>query len=396
MNGTTTHDAIMQTYARWPVEFVSGSGATLAAADGSSYLDLTSGIAVASVGHAHPAVAEAIAEQARRLVHVSNLYRTRPQFELAERLCALTGGMKSFFGNSGAEAIEAALKLARRWGALHKGGATGVVTAEGSFHGRTFGALSATGQPSKRAAFEPLVPGFRHVPFGDIAALEAAVGDDVSAVLLEPIQGEGGIVVPPASYLIDVRSLCNERNVLLILDEIQTGIARTGRWFAHEHFGIAPDVMCLAKAIAGGLPMGVCLATPEVAASFAPGDHASTFGGGPVPSAAALAVIDVIEKEELVERAARTGEALARGLGSIAPNGSEVRGLGLLLGVALEAPLARRVAEEAFDRGVLVNDATPNVVRVAPPLVITDEEIERSLSVLADAFAAAETEGSRT
>lgn len=393
----TTQSFTMNTYAPWPVEFVEGGGATLLDADGRSYVDLTSGIAVASVGHAHPVVAQAIADQARRLMHVSNLYRTRPQADLAERLAGLTGGKLSFFANSGAEAIEAALKLARRWGVLRKGeGAFRVIAAEGSFHGRTFGALSATGQPKKRVAFEPLVPGFTHVPFGDADAIEAALDTDVAAVLLEPIQGEGGVVVPSPDYLRRVRALCDRHDVLLILDEIQTGLARTGRWFAYEHSSVEPDVMCLAKAIAGGLPMGVCLASPAVAEAFGVGDHASTFGGGPVQSAAALAVLDVIEREGLVEAAARSGERFLSALPALAPEGSDVRGLGLLIGVEMENPIARRVAEVAFENGVLVNDATPNVVRVAPPLVITEDEIDRALEALAMSFKTAAGEGSGT
>lgn len=389
-DGTLTLDSIMQTYLRWPVEFVEGRGATLFDGDGTPYLDLTSGIAVASVGHAHPVVAEAITLQARRLMHVSNLYRTRPQVELAERLAELSGGMLSFFANSGAEAIEAALKLARRWGAKERGvGTFRVISAEGSFHGRTFGALAATGQSKKRAAFEPLMKGFTHVPFGDIAALDEAMGRDVAAVLLEPIQGEGGVVTPPTEYLQQVRELCNRYGALLILDEIQTGVGRTGRWFAHDHFGISPDVICLAKALAGGLPIGVCLATPQVASAFAPGDHASTFGGGPVQTAAAVAVLDVIEQEGLLERAQKAGTAFMEGLQGIVPEGAEVRGMGLLIGVELPIPLARRVAEEAFDRHVLVNDATPHVVRISPPLVISDGDIERALEVLRDSFRAA-------
>ena len=390
-----TRDFTMQTYARWPVEFVEGRGTTLLDGDGTPYLDLTAGIAVASVGHAHPAVADAIAEQARRLMHVSNLYGTRPQMELAERLAGLSGGKLSFFSNSGAEAIETALKLARKWGARERGaGTVRVIAAVGSFHGRTFGALSATGQSKKRAAFEPLVPGFTHIPFGDPSALEEALGDDVAAVLLEPIQGEGGVVVPPEGYLERVRSLCDRAGALLILDEIQTGVARTGRWFAYEHSGVVPDVICLAKALAGGLPIGACLAEPDVASAFSPGDHASTFGGGPVQSAAALAVLDVIEREGLLDRAAAAGRSFLAGLQDVAPPGSDVRGVGLLLGVELNRPVARRVAEAAFARRVLVNDVTPNVVRISPPLVITDDDVDRALTVLAEAFASVEAEGS--
>ena len=388
-DATAVHDQMMQTYLRWPVEFVEGRGTTLIDSEGTPYLDLTSGIAVASVGHAHPVVAEAITVQARRLMHVSNLYRTRPQTELAQRLAALTNGKLSFFANSGAEAIEAALKLARRWGARERGAATfRVIAAEGSFHGRTFGALAATGQSKKRAAFEPLMEGFTHVPFGDIDALNEAMGRDVAAVLLEPIQGEGGVITPPSDYLKKVRALCDHHGSLLILDEIQTGVGRTGRWFAYEHFDVEPDVICLAKALAGGLPIGVCLASADVASAFSPGDHASTFGGGPVQTAAAIAVLDVIEQEGLLERARVTGEALVSGLKEIAPHGSEVRGMGLLIGIELSEPVARKVAEEAFDRKVLVNDATPNVVRLAPPLVISDGDVERALDVLDEAFKA--------
>ena len=397
MTDATMQDHMMQTYLRWPVEFVEGRGATLIDAEGVPYLDLMSGIAVSSVGHAHPVVADAIARQARKLIHVSNLYRTGPQRELAERLASLSGGMRAFFANSGAETIEAALKLARKWGARERGpGTYKVIAAENSFHGRTFGALAATGQPAKRAAFEPLPPGFTFVPFGDIGALEASMSPEVAAVLLEPIQGEGGVVVPPPDYLQRVRALCNQHDVLLILDEIQTGLGRTGRWFASEHFDVQPDIVCLAKALGGGLPIGACLAKPEVADAFAPGDHATTFGGGPVQSAAALAVLDVIEHEDLLARATSSGEMLLKGLEQISPEGSQVRGIGLLLGVELKEPTARRVAEIAFEHKVLVNDATPNVVRLAPPLVIADEDIDRALEVLDTAFRAVEKEGSST
>jgi acetylornithine aminotransferase len=369
--------SIMDTYRRWPVEFVSGSGTNLVAADGTEYLDLLAGIAVCSVGHAHPKVARAISDQAQKLIHVSNLYRTRPQEKLAERLFDLTGGMSSFFGNSGAEAVECALKLARRWGGPTR---SRIIAAHGSFHGRTFGALAATGQPSKRAAFEPMVPGFTHVTYGDIVELEAALNDDVAAVLLEPMQGEAGVVPPPSGYLRSVRSLCDAAGVLLILDEVQTGMGRTGTWFCYEHEAIAPDVVCLGKAIAGGLPMGVCLATADVAKAFVPGDHGSTFGGGPVQSAAALAVLDIIEEEGLLMRADRAGARFQHGLAQL--DGAEIRGRGLLLGIVLEQPIARAVAERSFERHVLVNDATEKVIRLAPPLNITDEEIERGIAIL--------------
>ena len=378
---------VMPTYKRWPVEIVSGRGCRLVDSDGRSYLDLVAGIAVASVGHAHPAVAAAIAQQAAELVHVSNLYVTEPQARLAERLSGLTNGMQSFFANSGAEAIECSIKLSRKWGRANKGeSAVRIVCADGAFHGRTLGALAATGQPAKQAPFEPLPRGFTHIPYGDLNALSDAMDDDVAAVLIEPVQGEAGVIVPPLGYLAGVKSICNYWGALLVLDEIQTGLGRTGRWWAHQHSTVTPDVMCLGKALAGGLPMSACLAKPEIASAFAPGDHATTFGGGPVQAAAALAVLDVIEAEVLVERADLAGERLLDRLTDIAPSGARTRGLGLMAAVELAIPMARDVAAAALELGVLVNDATPNVVRLTPPLVIDDEEIDEGLAVLEKAF----------
>jgi acetylornithine/N-succinyldiaminopimelate aminotransferase len=291
--------------------------------------------------------------------------------------------MLSFFCNSGAEAVEAALKLARK--RAHSSGCESprVISAEGSFHGRTLGALTATGQPSKRAGFGPLPEGFDYVAYGDSEALEEAMGDDVAAVLLEPIQGEGGVVVPPPGYLATARRLCDRFGALLVLDEVQTGVGRTGHWWAHQHDRVVPDVMGVAKALAGGLPMGACLATAEAAAAFAPGDHASTFGGGPVQSAAALATLAVIEEEGLLARARACGEVLLQGLHCIWPQRA-VRGRGLLVAVELDQPRSREVAERALARGLLVNDVTPTVLRLAPPLVITDDEIEEALAILAE------------
>ena len=378
----------MPTYKRWPIEIVSGSGCQVTDSEGRTYLDLVGGIAVASVGHSHPRVVDAIVRQASRLVHVSNLYGTRPQAELAARLAELVPGSLSFFANSGAEAIECALKLARKWARLHKGeGATGIVAADGGFHGRTFGALSATGQPAKRAPFEPCVPGFTHVPYGDARALAAAVSAGTAAVVLEPIQGETGIVIPPPDYLGAARALCDQHGALLILDEVQTGLGRTGRMFGHDGAGIAPDVVCLGKALAGGLPMSACLATEGVAEAFEPGDHATTFGGGPVQSAAALAVLDVIEREGLVERAETAGAMLMEGLAKIVPEGAVVRGRGLMIGIALPGPEASDLTEKALRRGLLINNATPDVIRLVPPLVISDAEIETALWGLEEVFA---------
>jgi acetylornithine/N-succinyldiaminopimelate aminotransferase len=375
----TDQDFMMPTYRARPATFVSGHGATLIDTEGKEYLDLVAGIAVAVLGHAHPAIADAVATQARTLVHTSNIYGTQPQVALAARLAEISGGKLSFFCNSGAEAIECALKLARKWArGAHGDQRTRFIAAQGGFHGRTFGALAATGQPAKQAPFAPMVPGFTHVPYGDAAALEAAMSDDVAAVLLEPIQGEGGVVVPPDGYLKSARRICDAHGALLILDEVQTGLGRTGYWLAAEHEDVSADVVCLAKALAGGLPIGACLASPEVAAAFEPGDHASTFGGGPVQCAAALATLDVIEKEGLVARAAAIGERLSAGLASRV----KVRGRGALLALELDSPAAGQVAGAAFERGVLVNEVMPSVIRLSPPLVIADDEIDRALEVL--------------
>jgi len=372
----------MDTYRRWPVAFVEGRGANLTDAEGKSYIDLVGGIAVATVGHCHPKVVAAITEQAQSLIHVSNLYENPLNEALAARLASLTGGMRSFFCNSGAEAIECALKLARK----HATGRTRFVATTGGFHGRTFGALSATGQPAKQAPFEPLVPGFVHVVYGDVDALERELtAGEVAAVLLEPVQGEAGVVVPAEGYLAAVRELCTAHGALLIVDEVQTGLGRTGAWFAYLHAAIEPDIICLAKALAGGLPMGACLATPEVAAAFAPGDHATTFGGGPVQSAAALAVLDAIEEEGLIERAVHAGERLRGGLGRIF-GVDAVRGLGCLLAVTLDRPVARELASAALAKGVLVNDIGSDVIRLSPPLVIADDEINRALMLLREAW----------
>ena len=382
MSYATVADERMQTYARWPVVFVSGRGSTLYDSEGNSYVDLVAGIAVASLGHAHPALVEAVSSQSARLIHVSNLYETGPQRELASRLAELTGGMRSFFCNSGAESVECAIKLARKWAGP---GRSRFVCATGGFHGRTMGALSATGQPDKAAPFQPLVPGFTHVPIDDLAALEASLGDHVAGVLLEPIQGEAGIVVPSPGYLAGVRELCDRTGALLILDEVQTGIGRTGAWFAFEHAGIEPDVLCLAKGLAGGLPIGVCLATPAVSSAFRPGDHGSTFGGGPVQACAALAVLDVIEREGLLDRAGATGARLETGLRDIF-GADRVRGVGLMLAAVLPGPLAKEVTARALDRGLLVNNPKSDVLRFTPPLVITDEEIDRGLDILKEVW----------
>ncbi|MFN2390240.1 MAG: acetylornithine transaminase [Actinomycetota bacterium] len=379
--------AIIPTYRRWDIEIVSGSGSKVFDVDGKAYLDLVAGIAVQSLGHGHPRVVRAITEQAQKLVHVSNLYRTGPQEELAARLGRLTGGMLSFFANSGAEAIECALKLARKWSASTNGpGAYRVVAADGGFHGRTFGALAATGQPAKQAPFRPMLEGFTHVPFGDADVLAAAVGPGVAAVLLEPIQGEAGVIVPPAGYLAAAAEICSGAGCLLIVDEIQTGIGRTGMWFGFERDGVFPDVICLGKALGGGLPIAACMARPEIAAVFSLGDHGTTFGGGPVQSAAALATLETVETEGLVDRAATAGERFRARLGAALGEGTDVRGAGLLLGIALGAPLSREITSACLERGLLVNDPTPSVVRLTPPLILTDAEMDEAVSILEEVF----------
>ena len=378
---SSTADLMMTTYKPRPVTFVSGHGATLVDEAGKSYIDLVAGIAVASMGHSHPKVAAAIAEQAQRLIHASNLYGTTPQLALARRLAEITGGRLSFFANSGAEAIECALKLARKF---HSGTRPNFIATVGGFHGRTFGALSATGQPSKQAPFEPLVPGFMHVEYGDPVALSEAVDDTVAAVILEPIQGEGGVVVPRDGYLQTARHICDRKGALLILDEVQTGMGRTGSWLAAEHEGVEADIICLAKALGGGLPIGACLARPEIAGAFQLGDHATTFGGGPVQCAAALATIDVIQDEGLLERARVGGARIAQGLVDLGRG--TVRGRGMLLAFDLGVPSAGALVSAALERGLLVNEVTPSAIRITPPLVITDDEIDTALARLGEAL----------
>jgi len=362
--------ALMATYDRFPVTFVRGEGTRLWDDDGREYLDFAAGIAVAQIGHAHPRWVEAVASQAARLAHVSNLFSMEPQVELAERLVALLGWGRAFFANSGAEANEAALKLVRK--------ATGrpkVVAATGGFHGRTFATLAATGYPEKHVPFEPLPREFVHVPFGDPEELADAVDDRTAAVLLEPVQGEGGVVPAPEGYLAAAREACDAAGALLVLDEVQTGAGRCGAWFAHQLDGVRPDVVTLAKGLAGGLPIGVCIATEETA--FGPGDHASTFGGGPIPCAAALAVLDVIEEEGLLERARDMGERLIDSLREVAGAAVEVRGRGLLVGVELPPEIGSRdVVMAALRGGLVLTQAGRNTVRFTPPLTVTAEDVD--------------------
>ena len=387
----TARDSLMHTYADPPATFVRGQGTVLVDTEGKEYLDFITGLAVVSLGHAHPAVAAAIAEQAQTLSHVSNLYGNTLGPEVARTIDRLinggTGqaGGQVFFANSGAEANECALKLARRWAG---DGRHVVLSADNSFHGRTLATLTATGQPEKHTPFRPLPEGVVHGPYDDVAALDKALdADTVAAVLLEPLQGEGGVVVPSSDYLGAVRALCTERNALLMLDEVQTGLGRTGHWFAFQAQGLQPDVVTMAKALGNGMPVGACWARAEVAAAFGPGDHGSTFGGQPLAMAAARATLAVMEAEDVCVRARVGGERLASGLASL-PGVTSVRGAGLLLAAQLEAPRAKEVAAGALEHGLLVNAVRPDAVRLAPPLLVRDEELDRALDVLAEVLGA--------
>lgn len=381
---------LMPTYAPAPVTFVRGEGARLWDDAGRAYLDFLSGLAVTSLGHAHPAVAEALCAQARTLLHVSNLFRTAVAPEVAATLDRLVGdgepaGGAVFFCNSGAEANECAIKLARRHGGH---GRHVVVSAYGSFHGRTLATLHATGQPAKHEPFQPLPEGFRHVAWCDLAALEAAFDDSVAAVLLEPVQGEGGVNPATPEYFAGVRRLCDEWGALFMVDEVQTGLGRTGRWFGFQHFGVRPDVVTMAKALGNGVPIGACWARAEVAAAFRPGDHATTFGGQPLATAAARAVLAVMQAEDAPARAARAGERLRAALEAV-PGVVSVRGLGLLLAAELEPGRdAKEVAAALLDAGLVVNAVTDSALRLAPPLLVTDAEIDEAVGIIREVLAA--------
>ncbi len=350
----------MQTGRRLPVTFVRGRGCLVYDDAGNEYLDLVAGIAVNLLGHAHPEVAAALTAQAKALIHTSNLYYTEPQVELARRLVELSFPSRVFLCNSGAEANEAAIKIARKWGARNRDGAHQIITTLGSFHGRTLATVTAGGQPKYSDPFKPLPEGFIHVAYNDLDAIKAATGARTVAVMLEPVMGEIGVIPAKPGYLAGVRKWCDEHGLLLILDEVQTGLGRTGRWFAHQHHGITPDVMTLAKGLGGGVPIGACLAAPK-ADVFEPGDHGSTFGGNPLACAAALAVLTVIERDGLVGHAAEMGEVLHSAIHGL--GGKEVRGLGLMQAVEFAEPRAK-----AFQQACLE----------VPPLIITAEQIDRA------------------
>jgi acetylornithine/N-succinyldiaminopimelate aminotransferase len=377
--------SMMDNYGTPALALVRGEGAVVWDDAGRSYVDLLGGIAVNALGHAHPAVVSAVSRQIATLGHVSNLYVAEPPVALAELLLALVGRPgRVFLCNSGAEASEAAFKLSRRTGRGH------VVAARGGFHGRTMGALALTGQPGKSDPFRPLPGDVTHVPYGDVDALAAAVTDGTAMVILEPIQGEQGVVVPPTGYLAAAREVTARNGALLALDEVQTGIGRTGHWFAHQAEGVEPDIVTLAKGLGGGLPIGACIAFGPAADLFGPGSHGTTFGGNPVSCAAALAVLGTISAEGLLDHVKRVGERLRRGIEALGhPLVSHVRGAGLLLGIVLAAPASGAIADAARAAGFLVNPIQPDVVRLAPPLILTAEQADAFLAALPQILAAA-------
>lgn len=387
-----TDKYVLPTYGRLPVAFVRGQGCRLWDTEGKSYLDCLGGIAVCALGHGHPVLAKAIADQAAALIHTSNLYYIAPQAELAEKLYHLSGGYKSFFCNSGAEANEAALKLARKWAKTHIGKERyQILTALDSFHGRTLATITATGQPKYQKGFGPLPPGFTYVPFNDLRAAEKAVTAETAAIMVEPVQGESGVHPATQEYLEGLRKLCDERDLVLIFDEVQCGMGRTGTLFAWEQYGVKPDLMTLAKALAGGVPMGALLAAERMGDGFQPGDHASTFGGNFLACAAALAVLQVYEDEHVVENAAMVGEYLRNGLLSLCDecgSAAEVRGRGMLLAVEFNRSVAKDVQEMCLANGLIVNAIGEQIIRLAPPLILTREEAGEALQILRRAVAA--------
>ncbi|MEV5537932.1 acetylornithine transaminase [Saccharopolyspora shandongensis] len=372
--------SMMDNYGTPKLTLVSGSGAEVTDADGKTYVDFLSGIAVNALGHAHPAVVRAVSEQIGKLGHVSNLYVHEQGLKLAERLLDLagaTGQGRVLFCNSGAEANETAFKIARLTGRAK------LVAAHGGFHGRTMGALALTGQPAKQQPFEPLPPGVVHVPYGDVAALESEVDDNTAAVFLEPIQGENGVIVPPEGYLQAAREIATRNGALLVLDEVQTGVGRTGSWFAFQRAGVVPDVITLAKGLGGGLPIGACIGIGAAGDLMHPGQHGTTFGGNPVVCAAAQAVLDTIAADGLLEHVEQVGKELVTGLQQLDhPLIGEVRGAGLLIGVGLTEPVSAKIAAAAQDAGFLINPIQPDAIRLAPPLIVRPDQVRRLLAAL--------------
>lgn len=375
---------VMNTYRRNSIDFERGQGEYLYDTQGRRYIDLLAGVAVVNVGHANARVADAMNEQAHKLTHVSNYFGNPPMWRLAERIQRSTGGWgRAFFCNSGAEANECAIKLARRAGA---GRRFRILAAEGGFHGRTLGALALTGQPEKWRGFEPMLEGFVHRPYNDLDAFAAALDESVAAIMLEPIQGERGVIPATQIFLRGVRELCTRAGIPLIFDEVQAGMGRTGEWWAFQHFGVKPDIFTCAKGIANGLPLGACVADEPFASAFGPGDHGTTFGGGAVCCAAALATFEEIEARGLLSEARRKGDLLAELLMPL-EHVVEVRGAGLMRGVVLDSPIALMVVSRALQRGLIVNATSETVLRLVPPLVITDAAIEEAVGILGEVLA---------
>lgn len=378
---------LMNTYNRFPIVLRKGRGMKVWSSDGKEYLDFVGGVAANCLGHCHPKVVVAIQKQAQRLIHVSNYYHIEPQIKLAKLLVENSFADKAFFCNSGAEANEAAIKLARRYFREHVGvNKFEIITAINSFHGRTIATLSATGQAKFKAGFEPLVPGFKHVDFDDIDAVDRAITKETCAVLMEPIQGEGGVKIPDPDYLRDLREVCDRHGILLILDEVQTGMGRTGKLFAYEHFGIKPDIVTLAKGLGGGVPIGAMLATDKVASGFQPGTHASTFGGNPLVCAAAVVTLEVlIEDGFILDQCRRMGKYFKKRLEEMKKEFpsviADVRGMGLLIGMELIRDGAP-IVKTCMDRGLLINCTAGNILRFMPPLIVTEKEIDHLIDVL--------------
>ncbi len=385
-----TQKYVANTYTRFPVALVRGKGARVWDADGKEYLDFVAGIAVNCLGHNHPAVARAIRQQAAKLLHVSNLYHIAPQSELARELCRHSFAERVFFCNSGAEANEAAIKLSRRYGAEWLGGKYEILSTHNSFHGRTLATLTATGQEKVRAGYDPLPAGFRQVPYNDLRAMEAAIDEKTTAaILVEPIQGEGGVVMPDRNYLHGLRDLCDERQILLIFDEVQSGMGRTGKLFAYQHYGVEPDIMTLAKALGGGLPLGAMLAREKVARSFIPGSHASTFGGNPLACSVGAAVLETLLQGGALKNCVKMGRVLRDGLQALKQRFRfirEIRGQGLILGMELEQD-GGKIVEDCLTAGLLINCTAHTVLRFTPPLIIGKKDVERGLAVLESVLA---------
>jgi acetylornithine/N-succinyldiaminopimelate aminotransferase len=382
---------LMNTYSRFPIVLRKGRGMKVWSSDGKEYLDFVGGVAVNCLGHCHPKVVVAIQKQAQRLIHVSNYYHIEPQIKLAKLLVENSFADKVFFCNSGAEANEAAIKLARRYFREQVGvNRFAIITALNSFHGRTLATVSATGQPRFKAGFEPLLPGFTHVEFNDIDAVEKAITKETCAVMIEPIQGEGGVKIPDPDYLRDLRALCDRHEILLILDEVQTGIGRTGKFFAYEHFGVTPDIMTLAKGLGGGVPIGAMLATDKVAAGFEPGTHASTFGGNPLVCAAAVAAMEVLLEDGFVlDQCRRMGKYFQKRLEEVKKEFpsivADVRGMGLMIGMELTRD-GGPIVKACMDKGLLINCAAGNVLRFIPPLIVAEKEIDHLADTLEQIF----------